>query len=576
MANERLLVVDGDARTVRVLEVSLRRKGYSVTAAADGEEALACIESCAPDLLICDTALAKIDGLTLARRLKARTLWAVIPVMFLTRQKATEDRIRALEVGVDDCLVKPVFVREFVARVRLLLDRRLLENLAAGKIPTTTARRFAGSTRDICVADLLQTLEVSRQSGVLHLQNEDEQGRISFRAGQLVEATLGQLRGEEAVYRALDSSEGTFEVEFRPVVSEDAVGRSAEALVLEGLRRESAPRADESVPSTHDEDAATTVTERSRASVRDGGRAITLAPTQSSPVSPTPAVAKDGETSSAGPEQIEESDVPTRVREEPRTEEVELGQWLEEPPQETSAEPSFEHERTAGVPHQIRPATKRIVAAVLGGAMVLLVAGGLRALRARQERLAEASRTPVASTLAATTKPIDVPPPPPTVPAMASAQGGEIDSATTSTTPIGEVPESTANPTASTAPMAAAVPAVAAIRTAAVDAAMARAVVAAPAAREIPVNAKAEPGGGSLVVQASHALAEGAMAHAVDLGRQATGANPGDADAWLTLAAAYQASGNGGAARAAYASCVAQAKTPDISECRVLVGQRSP
>jgi CheY-like chemotaxis protein len=533
-------------------------------------------------LVISDTAPAQVDGFTLVRRLKERPQWATIPVMFLTR--STEDRIRGLELGVDDCLTKPVFVREVVTRVKLLLDRRLLEHLASGKTPKA-GTRFAGLTRDIGVVNLLQAFELSRQGGVLHLQSGAEQGSIYLRGGQVVEAKVGPMCGEEAVYRALASNEAIFEIELRPVANEDVIGRSTEALVLEGMRRASATQIDESVPSTQDEDVATAVTERNSAGIPDDGRVIHSAPSQepptralvrSPPVPATPAAAKDEETSSPRSKELEESEVPTRVREEPGTEEVELSAWLEEPTAETSAEPSFEHERIAGVPRPIRPATRRIVGAVLAGAAVLLVAGSLRALRARQERLAEASRMPIASALAATVKPIDRPPPPPTAQATTSPQEAESDSATTSTAPTGEVPESTANPTASTTPRAAGVPAVAALPATAVGVAISRAVMTASPAREMPINTNVEPGGGSLVVQASHALAEGATAHAVDLGRQATAANPGDADAWLTLAAAYQASGNGGAARAAYASCVAEAKTADISECRVLAEQRSP
>ena len=80
------------------------------------------------------------------------------------------------------------------------------------------------------------------------------------------------------------------------------------------------------------------------------------------------------------------------------------------------------------------------------------------------------------------------------------------------------------------------------------------------------------PAGGSILSQASHAMAKGEMAKAVSLSRQAVASNPGNADAWLTLAAALQASGNGGGAREAYRSCVAQAHSANVSECRVLLG----
>jgi Tfp pilus assembly protein PilF len=80
------------------------------------------------------------------------------------------------------------------------------------------------------------------------------------------------------------------------------------------------------------------------------------------------------------------------------------------------------------------------------------------------------------------------------------------------------------------------------------------------------------PGGGSPLSQASRALSKGDTTRAVELARQAVASNPSNADAWLTLGAAYQASGNGSAARDAYRSCVAQAHTANVNECRVLAG----
>jgi Tfp pilus assembly protein PilF len=73
-----------------------------------------------------------------------------------------------------------------------------------------------------------------------------------------------------------------------------------------------------------------------------------------------------------------------------------------------------------------------------------------------------------------------------------------------------------------------------------------------------------------MVAQASWALRSGALVKAVGLARQAVVANPKDADAWLTLAAAYQATGDGSAAHQAYRDCVARAASANVSECRVL------
>jgi len=237
VAKQKLLLVDADPRSVRVLEVSLKKAGYSVTTATDGLDALAKIESLTPDLVLSDTRLPKLDGYTLVRKLKERPEWASIPIVFLTSQKSIEDKIRGLELGVEDYLTKPIFVRELIARVNLLLARRTQENIATTRGSTSGRTRFAGSTSDMAVVDLLQTFEVSRKSGVVHLRSGGQEGHVYFRDGKVVDAELGRLRGEEAIYRALIWNEANFEVEFRAVANEDVIGGSTQAILMEGMRR---------------------------------------------------------------------------------------------------------------------------------------------------------------------------------------------------------------------------------------------------------------------------------------------------------------------------------------------------
>jgi DNA-binding response OmpR family regulator len=238
VAKQQLLLVDADSRSVRVLEVSLKKAGYSVTTAKDGLDALQKIELSMPDLILSDTRLPKMDGYALVRRLKEHADWGLIPVVFLTSQKSIEDKIRGLELGVEDYLTKPIFVRELIARVNLLLARRTREGIATRQHPPTGGRtRFSGSIADMNVVDLLQTFEVSRKSGIVHLTNGDNAADIFFRDGKVVDAALGRLCGEEAVYRALIWNEGEFEVEFTKVENPDAIESSTQGLLMEGMRR---------------------------------------------------------------------------------------------------------------------------------------------------------------------------------------------------------------------------------------------------------------------------------------------------------------------------------------------------
>jgi len=238
VAKRTLLLVDADPRSVRVLEVSLKKAGYSVTTAADGLDALAKLDVSTPDLVLTDTRLPKLDGYALVRKLKEKPEWAGIPVVFLTSQKSVEDKIRGLELGVEDYLTKPIFVRELLARVNLLLARRTQENIASQNKSASGGRTtFSGSITDMAVVDLLQTFEVSRKSGVVHLKSGVQEAHVHFREGKVVDADLGRLRGEEAIYRALIWNDAQFEVEFCVVRNDDIIGTSTQGILMEGMRR---------------------------------------------------------------------------------------------------------------------------------------------------------------------------------------------------------------------------------------------------------------------------------------------------------------------------------------------------
>lgn len=237
MAKQQLLLVDGDSRSVRVLEVSLKKAGFSVTTAKDGRDALQKLELSPPDLVLTDTRLPVMDGYALVRKLKEHPEWRSIPIVFLTSQKSIEDKIRGLELGVEDYLTKPIFVRELIARVNLLIARRTRERLATKTATSAGKTHFTGSIGDMGVVDLIQTFEVNRKSGIVHLRNQGYAADIYFRDGKCVDATLGRLSGEEAVYRALIWNEGTFEVEFCKVDNADVIETSTQGLLMEGMRR---------------------------------------------------------------------------------------------------------------------------------------------------------------------------------------------------------------------------------------------------------------------------------------------------------------------------------------------------
>jgi hypothetical protein len=123
--------------------------------------------------------------------------------------------------------------------VKILLQKKQRFALEEGRRGDTGSKtKFAGALQDMAVVDLIQTIEISRKSGVIHFKHPDgKRGSIYFRSGKVIDAELGRLTGEDAVYRLLVWSDGEFEVEFKNVRRKDVIELSSQGLLMEGMRR---------------------------------------------------------------------------------------------------------------------------------------------------------------------------------------------------------------------------------------------------------------------------------------------------------------------------------------------------
>ena len=136
---ERLLIVEDDAAVRRMLERSLGAEGFEIAGAADGGTALALAERTAPDLVVLDVSMPGLSGFEVCRRMRAKGLTG--GVLMLTARDSVADRVRGLESGADDYVVKPFAIAEVVARLRALTRRGSdrSERLAHGDIVLDTA-----------------------------------------------------------------------------------------------------------------------------------------------------------------------------------------------------------------------------------------------------------------------------------------------------------------------------------------------------------------------------------------------------------------------------------------------------
>ena len=128
-----MLVVEDEDALATLLQYNLDKEGYDVALAQDGEEALMMVDERLPDLVVLDWMLPKVSGIEVCRRLRSRAETRNIPIILLTARGEETDRIRGLDTGADDYVVKPFSMTELTARIRAVL-RRIRPGLAEDRI----------------------------------------------------------------------------------------------------------------------------------------------------------------------------------------------------------------------------------------------------------------------------------------------------------------------------------------------------------------------------------------------------------------------------------------------------------
>lgn len=117
---KRILVVDDEPRYVRLMEANLISEGYDVTKAYDGQSAVELVADTQPDLVLLDVMMPGLDGFGACERIRE---FSSIPIIMVTAKGEEQDRVRGLDVGADDYIVKPFSATEVLARVRAVLRR---------------------------------------------------------------------------------------------------------------------------------------------------------------------------------------------------------------------------------------------------------------------------------------------------------------------------------------------------------------------------------------------------------------------------------------------------------------------
>ncbi|MGW3334951.1 response regulator transcription factor [Streptomyces rubiginosohelvolus] len=151
---QRILIVDDEPAVREALRRSLAFEGYGTQVAVDGYDALAMADAYAPDLIVLDIQMPRMDGLTAARRIRATG--STTPILMLTARDTVGDRVTGLDAGADDYLVKPFELDELFARIRALLRRSSYASAAAAgaQAPDDDVLSFADLRMDLATREV--------------------------------------------------------------------------------------------------------------------------------------------------------------------------------------------------------------------------------------------------------------------------------------------------------------------------------------------------------------------------------------------------------------------------------------
>jgi two-component system OmpR family response regulator len=197
----RVLLIEDDRRLAASVQRGLGESGLAVDVVHDGEEGIAAVTSTPYDVIVLDVMLPGLDGFAVSQQLRQEKVST--PIMMLTARDAVDDRVRGLEAGADDYMVKPFAMRELIARIRALARRHLPDRssvLTAGSIVLDTAAhtvRVDGqvvevTAKEFAILDFFLHHPgrlLSRTQIIEHVWDYDFEG-----GHNLIEVYMGRLR----------------------------------------------------------------------------------------------------------------------------------------------------------------------------------------------------------------------------------------------------------------------------------------------------------------------------------------------------------------------------------------------
>jgi len=230
----KLLLAD-DNPLVRDLIVKGLEPFCEVETSTDGADALLKVVDAPPDVILCDYKMPGLDGRQLFEKLRGRESTRHIPFLFMASRPDIEERLRPLVDGVEDFITKPFLIKDLVRIAKKVVDRLHLEKLQK---KASRPGVIQGRLEEMSMIDLMQSLEMGQKSCRLIVQQGGAQAELYFASGQCRDAKIGNVEGDDAVYKVVLWTAGEFEIDFNAAnaSTKTTTTRNTTGLLMEAMR----------------------------------------------------------------------------------------------------------------------------------------------------------------------------------------------------------------------------------------------------------------------------------------------------------------------------------------------------
>lgn len=187
---EKILIVDDDVETLRLVGLMLQRQGYEIASASNGTQAISMAQREIPDLIVLDVMMPDMDGYQVTATLRQMPATALTPILMFTAKSQVDDKVAGYDAGVDDYLTKPVHPAELVAHIKALLGRSRARNSAAAAQAPVQKSHMVGVVAcrgglgvSSCVLNLATTYAQAYKTPVYAVELRPGQGTWALELG---------------------------------------------------------------------------------------------------------------------------------------------------------------------------------------------------------------------------------------------------------------------------------------------------------------------------------------------------------------------------------------------------------